>query len=172
MVKYVKGLVLLGLISLTTGFGACAQYEGESDLDSGEDVTSSEDPLTETRTMLFEGSCHWLACCAKGNCGLSNSAVTGACGKGCTDTKPWIARPKSNTAGYPCGSCVKVCVSGTTKCATAAVWDTSVTTSAIEGNVALFNALGLSHTENASSCSGTGQATVTITTASSTSCSL
>ncbi len=148
MVKYAKGLMLLGFISLTTGFGACAQYEGEPGIDNGEDVSSSEEALTETRNMLFEGSCHWLACCAKDNCGIANSSVTGACGKGCTDTKPWIARPKSNTSSYPCGSCVKVCVSGTTKCAIAAVWDTSVTTSAIEGNVGALQRPGaLSHGE-------------------------
>lgn len=165
--RYLKGLMLLGLISLTSGFGACVQYE---EPDDDEDLGSTEEPLTETRNMFFEGSCHWLACCAKGNCSLSDSSVTGACGTACSDTKPWIARPKSNISGYPCSSCVRVCASSTGKCVNAEVWDTSVTTSSIEGNVAVFNALGLSHTENASTCSGTGQATVTITSASSTSC--
>lgn len=127
---------------------------------SENNVSSIDEALSETRTMLFEGSCHWLACCAKGDCSLSNSQVTGACGTGCSDTTPWIARPNGNN-NYTCGSCFQVCTGG--RCALAQVWDNSSTTNGdIEGNVALFDALGLGHTENASTCSGTGQATVTI----------
>jgi hypothetical protein len=116
---------------------------------------------TEDRYMLFEGSCHFLACCAKRNCSLADSRVVGACGTGCSDTNPWIARPDRDRR-YACGECVRVCVRGTSTCVNATVWDNSVTSSRIEGNVALFDALGLAHSDNPSRCTGTGGAWVTV----------
>lgn len=145
----VRGLLLL-LVS--TLMGACGAVPPE---EAGQSVQA----INESRNLLFEGSCHWLACCAKHDCSLSDSQVTGACGTGCTSGL-WIARPNRDTR-YRCGMCVRICTSSG-NCTNATVWDNSVTSDRIEGSVALFDALGLSHSENATRCTGTGQATVTV----------
>ena len=158
--------LLLAMLVVPALAGCAAQMADRSDKDEEhaaehQRTTTARLTTSEDRVMLFEGSCHFLACCSKRNCSLAASAVIGACGTGCSDSTPWIARPNRDSR-YACGECVRVCVRGTTNCANAAVWDNSITSSSIEGNIALFDALGLAHTDNATSCSGSGEARVTV----------
>jgi hypothetical protein len=143
--------------------GELAPGSEEKEADYSREIDSVVEPLTTTerRFMLFEGSCHFLACCSKRNCSLPDRSVVGACGTGCSDSTPWIARPNRDRR-YACGECVRVCREGTTSCVDAAVWDNSITSSRIEGNVALFDRLGLAHTDNPSACTGSGGAWVTV----------
>lgn len=146
-------------------FACVAELGGTEakDEEYAEQLESAREPLTTTerRFMLFEGSCHFLACCSKRNCSLPDNRVVGACGTGCSDSTPWIARPNRDRR-YSCGECVRVCLDGTSNCVNATVWDNSITRSSIEGNVALFDRLGLAYTESSRACSGTGGAWVTV----------
>lgn len=160
---WMRAIVAMACAGLVSGCAAELAGTEEKDEEYVEQLESAREPLTTTerRFMYFEGSCHFLACCSKRNCSLPDSRVVGACGTGCTDATPWIARPNRDRR-YSCGECVRVCVDGTTNCVNATVWDNSITSSGIEGNIALFDALGLAHTDNARSCSGTGGAWVSV----------
>ncbi len=121
---------------------------------------SSALTTTETRYMLFEGTCHSLACCRDGNCDAPDSAVGLSCGGSCDDSTPWVARPHGDTA-YGCDECVHVCVHGTSTCVDAQVRDDSIDVHDIAGNAALFGSLGISYGVDAA-CITSGGLTVDV----------
>ena len=124
-------------------------------------------PLNVTATMVYEGSCAWLAC-ASVYCGNPG------CGGTCSDTQPWVARPYVGTIA--CGATVRVCNNANGRCVDATVRDTNYPGGTWEGNMAVFQAIGASFGDGTcgcqactgiNSCSGAtygwGQANVTIT---------
>ncbi|HEX2572429.1 MAG TPA: hypothetical protein VH877_22980 [Polyangia bacterium] len=146
--KTMRYVVMGACLAMMAGCGAIDQQDDVTDV--GEVQSAS----TVSTTLYYEGSCAFLRQCANGN-PYCNGTRT------CSDTTKWVARPST---GYAiCGGTVTICLaSNLSKCTTAAVWDTSCC-GHWEGNVAVFNALGLGHGDGTNCVGGYGQASVRIT---------